>query len=88
MHEAWSHWMHHLLDVLGPALAGMEELSETGKLDPVLDVHFREVLAAVKRWRGQMETPYGELDDSEKDFDREWAQKVLAVLDELGVHGG
>jgi len=35
----------------------------------------------VERWTRQMNTPYAELSEKEKDSDREWAYKVLAVFD-------
>ena len=35
----------------------------------------------VARWRRQVDTPYERLSDEEKEKDREWADKVLALLD-------
>lgn len=38
----------------------------------------------IARWRRQIETPYAELTEEEKEKDREWARKALAyVLEEL-----
>jgi hypothetical protein len=34
----------------------------------------------VARWRRQCDTPYDWLSEAEKDKDREWADRVLAVL--------
>jgi hypothetical protein len=34
----------------------------------------------ISRWRRQMETPYNELTESEKDADRKWARLVLAAI--------
>jgi len=34
----------------------------------------------IERWRRQIDTPYAELTDKEKDSDRVWACKVLAVV--------
>ena len=31
----------------------------------------------IERWKRQIETPYDELPEAEKDSDREWADKVL-----------
>lgn len=33
------------------------------------------------RWRQQVETPYGELSEAEKESDRRWADKVLGLLE-------
>ena len=35
----------------------------------------------VERWRRQMNTPYSELSEAEKDSDRAEADRVLAILD-------
>lgn len=34
----------------------------------------------IERWRRQCDTPYAALTEAEKDQDREWADKVLAIL--------
>ena len=40
----------------------------------------------VARWERQIATPYAELTEAEKNSDREWADKVLAVLsDKTGI---
>jgi L-rhamnose mutarotase len=36
----------------------------------------------MQRWVRQMETPYKDLSPKEKDSDREWAQKVLDLLED------
>ena len=38
--------------------------------------------ANIARWRRQVDTPYDELTEKEKDSDREWADKVLFILEE------
>lgn len=35
----------------------------------------------IARWRQQIETPYTELSEKEKESDRRWADKVLSLLD-------
>ncbi len=35
----------------------------------------------IKRWERQIKTPYSELSEKEKDMDREWARKVLKIID-------
>lgn len=39
----------------------------------------------ILRWREQIKTPYVDLTEKEKDSDREWARKVVAILCEHGV---
>lgn len=36
----------------------------------------------VQRWRDQIKTPYNDLNETEKDSDREWARKALAAIRE------
>lgn len=33
------------------------------------------------RWRRQIKTPYVDLTEKEKDSDREWAERVMEILD-------
>ena len=35
----------------------------------------------IERWRRQIETPYSELSEKEKESDRGWARKALAVVE-------
>jgi len=44
-----------------------------------------KAVEAIKRWHRQIETPYADLSEKEKDSDREWADKVLAELDREAV---
>lgn len=37
------------------------------------------------RWEKQIETPYKELSTKEKDSDREWAKKVLEIVDKYYI---
>jgi hypothetical protein len=36
----------------------------------------------IARWRRQCDTDYADLTEKEKDSDREWADKVLAIIKE------
>ncbi|MEL6222923.1 MAG: hypothetical protein AAFR31_09815 [Cyanobacteria bacterium J06627_8] len=36
----------------------------------------------VERWRQQIDIPYANLSDTEKESDRQWADKVLALLED------
>ena len=35
----------------------------------------------IARWQQQIETPYAELSEKEKESDRRWADKVLSLLE-------
>jgi hypothetical protein len=38
-------------------------------------------LESIERWRRQIDTPYADLSEKEKDSDREWADKVMVLLE-------
>lgn len=39
----------------------------------------------IDRWKKQIETPYAELSEKEKESDRDWAKKVLDLIREEGT---
>ena len=77
-HEQWAHWAKHMLGILKPLFGGMPTEPE-----------FQRARIALERWERQIEAPYYDLTEEERDSDREWADRVIAVLEELGVldHG-
>lgn len=80
-HEIWAHWMKHLFSCCGETDFKLpEDLSE-----PTAPPRESVIPAdKEKRWQRQIETPYAELSEKEKDSDREQADKVLAVLRDSG----
>ena len=68
MHMQWSHWQKHVHSQMIKENVGEKwyymTLSE--------EQH--------KYWERQMNTPYSELTEKEKDSDREWAIKLLELL--------
>lgn len=66
-HEQWSGWMRHLFSRCDsrPTLAGMTARIPAGWAE---------------RWMRQMNTPYAELTEAEKESDRNEARRVLDVL--------
>lgn len=34
----------------------------------------------IERWKKQIETPYSDLSEKEKESDREWARKVIEIF--------
>lgn len=70
-HEIWSHWMRWMFSCgadMVVAAEGEEMIAWT--MPP----------SKRERWQRQMNTPYGELSEREKDSDREQADKILDVL--------
>jgi hypothetical protein len=73
-HQQWAHWTRYMLKTLEPLLS------------PNLRWHpdFRgNAEAALERWLRQINTPYADLTEEEKDADREWADKVLNLFAEV-----
>jgi uncharacterized protein with von Willebrand factor type A (vWA) domain len=66
VHESWSGWMDHLF-----------RQCETGPNESVIiPKHF------VQRWHRQLNTPYAELTEPEKDSDREQADRILRAIEQ------
>lgn len=61
-HEIWAHWMRYLFNV------SIRNKDGSYTIPPDF----------VERWQRQINTPYEQLSESEKDSDREQAEKVLA----------
>ena len=65
-HEMWSGWMHYLFS------------KSTRNPDGSITIP----LSSAVRWFRQMHTPYSNLPESEKESDRDQADKILAILEE------
>lgn len=63
-HEQWSGWMRYLFN--------KGSFNEDGS--------FTINLASVDRWKRQMNTPYHDLPEDEKESDRVAADKVIALI--------
>jgi hypothetical protein len=69
-HERWSHWQHYMHSKCVPH-------GEDGALLIPADL--------VKRWQKQIDTPYSELTNEEKESDRDQVRKYLRlIIDALG----
>jgi hypothetical protein len=64
-HRQWAHWMRYLF--------GQCEHHPDGSA--TIPPHL------VACWQRQMDAPYAHLTEREKDSDREWARKVIEILD-------
>lgn len=73
-HERWSKWMRYLFS---RCKQGGSIIIHNGQKDAVIPGH------AVTRWSRQMETPYSELSEKEKDMDRAEADKTLRAIEPL-----
>lgn len=66
-HEIWAHWMRYLFSV--------SIKNEDGSCTIPVE--------KVQRWMRQLDTPYDALTDKEQSSDREQAEKVLAIWNEV-----
>lgn len=75
-HEAWSGWMKYMFE------KGKFEHrhKEGGGLIDVETVYIMPAWA-VERWARQMQTPYADLPESEKEGDRLEADRMIEVMD-------
>ena len=76
-HESWAKWTSYMLDRL--------EAEKAGDIDPAdmedydLEDEFIDGLPCVKRWRRQINTPYADLSEREKESDREVVREKLQL---------
>lgn len=77
-HEAWAGWMKYLFSkcVTEPHQTHIEQ-----EMVCILPAW------AVERWQRQMNTPYVDLPDDEKESDRLEADRILEILDRVLLEG-
>lgn len=63
-HEIWSHWMRYMFSVCVQHTDGSYTIPSE----------------EAKRWQYQMDTPYTELSEEEKQSDREQALRMISML--------
>lgn len=66
-HEQWMQWSKTIYERLTEAFRNGKSLDSV-------------IVDSITRWKPNW-IPYSELDESTKDFDREWARKVLEIID-------
>lgn len=75
-HEIWAHWMKYLFskckDERRLKSERMQTYYSTGNLIIPKDL--------VERWQRQVETPYAELSEKEKESDREQVRKFIGLV--------
>ena len=72
-HEQWSGWMKHLFSKCEETVYFGGELTKS-----TIPTWARD------RWMRQMNTPYAELPEEEKESDRAEADRVIALLGRIG----
>ena len=75
-HEQWSGWMRYLFSKCGRYSDGRDITPDEDAVIPQW---------AVERWQRQMQTPYADLSEEEKDSDRKEADKFLALFNSRAV---
>lgn len=71
-HERWSGWMRYLF-------------SKCFSVERQSEPHYAIIASYAERWERQMNTPYADLSEQEKESDRVEARKTLAALQALGA---
>lgn len=72
-HEIWAHWMKYLF-----SKCSEQELFENGKYFKTGNLVINKDL--VEHWKRQIETPYSELTEQEKQSDRNQVEKFIHLL--------
>lgn len=73
-HEQWSGWMEYMFSKCHPGQARLDDGTFVPNGTMVIPAW------ATERWMRQMSTPYAELPESEKESDRQEADRVLAIV--------
>jgi hypothetical protein len=91
-HQQWAHWTTHMLQVVAP-LFGNEEFSRDMIFSMIKSLpseglpaqkavlEQKAAVESIERWERQIEVPYTDLSEAEKESDRQWARKVLDCLE-------
>lgn len=79
VHETWRHWMRYLFSQgtimncdFMKVMMTINEVQETSDFHLPRDKY--------NRWTRQMNTPYAELSEEEKESDREFARKYIRIV--------
>ncbi|MBE6495838.1 MAG: hypothetical protein E7Z78_05275 [Methanobrevibacter thaueri] len=78
-HEQWCEWSSHLSQELSSLLVILD------KLDDELSDEDKQTIFNIKsklnRWN-ELQIPYSELSEEEKEKDRVYARKIISILDD------
>ena len=76
-HDRWSNWMKHLFSVSDQQLSLVLTALEDGSV--VIPAKY------VKRWKDQMNTPYKDLSEEDKEKDRREVRRTIEILENEGI---
>jgi hypothetical protein len=81
VHEVWANWMRYML--------AQGRIEQSYDIYTMSDAPKEWVMPADKleRWTWQMETPYDDLSEKEKESDREIALQYLQLIEEYQADG-
>lgn len=69
--DAWAHWMKYMLGE-----GWLKEVDGPGSITQSYILPY----SLVQRWQQQMNTPYANLPESEKESDRRQADRIIAIV--------
>ena len=78
-HDAWSRWMQYRMIRCRPLHSYIEHFP----IDSQPDVSLVIPSTYVWRWTGQSMTEYGDLSESEKEGDRQEADRIMAIFESI-----
>lgn len=78
-HKQWAHWTRYMLERLEPAVIAAENRLTDAEVHSETGQEVERAVQDIARWHRQIETPYGQLTEKEKESDRAWADRVLAI---------
>jgi hypothetical protein len=100
-HRQWAHWTEYFLRTLRPILPAQWKYCPFCGGDAQDDHAHKDdcpskgdspghtnIAEAIGRWLTQIETPYEELSEREKESDREWVRRLFDVLAEEDSDAG
>jgi hypothetical protein len=76
-HQQWEQWTKDLLHKF--------QAAEDATRESYSKIFLFEVISGLERKWGSNWKPYSELDESTKEFNREWARKVLEIVEKNQV---